>query len=230
MPIIVFIIQVLCSFFCYKTVQFICKVRIQPFSFALPINLVLPVSVSVLNALANLHQMDNCLLNKQIETTRYIFWNVHYNIFDMNQPSYYGLVILWLVTFVSQLIVTNHIWYNWHDRLAPSDHLFTTPFYASALLDQSLMLNRKLVESSPLKNKATNDGDGKGEPSIKIYACATVWHETEDELLQMIKSIMRMDKDQCERLLAIKHLEVDPQTVDYYEFESKYRLKHFLFY
>lgn len=48
-----------------------------------------------------------------------------------------------------------------------------------------------------------------------------MWHETKDEMMEFLKSIMRMDEDQCARRVAQKYLRiVDP---DYYEFESKFR-------
>jgi chitin synthase len=45
-----------------------------------------------------------------------------------------------------------------------------------------------------------------------------MWHETPDEMKQMLKSLFRMDSDQAARRHAQKHLGVvDP---DYYEFEG----------
>ncbi|KAK6044814.1 hypothetical protein COOONC_17681, partial [Cooperia oncophora] len=38
----------------------------------------------------------------------------------------------------------------------------------------------------------------------KIYACATMWHETTHEMTCMLKSIFRMDEDQCARRNAQK--------------------------
>ena len=53
---------------------------------------------------------------------------------------------------------------------------------------------------------------------VRIYACATMWHETIEEMVQMLKSVMRMDEDQSARRNAQKYLRiVDP---DYYEFEG----------
>jgi len=52
----------------------------------------------------------------------------------------------------------------------------------------------------------------------RVYACATMWHETPNEMKTMLNSIFRMDEDQAARRNAQKYLEVvDP---DYYEFEG----------
>lgn len=59
----------------------------------------------------------------------------------------------------------------------------------------------------------------KSDNITRIYACATMWHETHEEMMEMLKSILRMDEDQCARRVAQKYLRVvDP---DYYEFESR---------
>lgn len=59
----------------------------------------------------------------------------------------------------------------------------------------------------------------KSDSITRIYACATMWHETHEEMMEMLKSILRMDEDQCARRVAQKYLRVvDP---DYYEFESR---------
>lgn len=48
-----------------------------------------------------------------------------------------------------------------------------------------------------------------------------MWHETKDEMIEFLKSILRMDEDQCARRVAQKYLRVvDP---DYYEFESRFQ-------
>ena len=45
-----------------------------------------------------------------------------------------------------------------------------------------------------------------------------MWHETRSEMMDMLKSIYRMDEDQSARRVAQKYLKVVDS--DYYEFET----------
>ena len=57
------------------------------------------------------------------------------------------------------------------------------------------------------------------ERAPKIYLCGTLWHETKNEMIQILKAIMRMDIDQSARNKARTYFNVhDP---DFYEFECK---------
>lgn len=80
------------------------------------------------------------------------------------------------------------------------------------------------------------DSASSADAITKIYACATMWHETTTEMTCMLKSIFRMDEDQCARRNAQKYLKVGPSFMhvppflgidslqvidpDYYEFEA----------
>lgn len=64
------------------------------------------------------------------------------------------------------------------------------------------------------------------DDTIKIFACATMWHEDKNEMLQMLKAVMRLDKDQWARRMAREN---DPdEETSYYEIECKYRFADIL--
>uniref|UniRef100_A0A7E4VWA1 chitin synthase n=1 Tax=Panagrellus redivivus TaxID=6233 RepID=A0A7E4VWA1_PANRE len=74
------------------------------------------------------------------------------------------------------------------------------------------------ASSSKLESGLIRDQASAADAITKIYACATMWHESPLEMTCMLKSIFRLDEDQCARRNAQKYLKViDP---DYYEFEA----------
>lgn len=48
-----------------------------------------------------------------------------------------------------------------------------------------------------------------------------MWHESRDEMLEMFKSIFRMDLDQCARKAAKDTLRSASAKNNYYDFESE---------
>lgn len=114
--------------------------------------------------------------------------------------------------------------------------------YDSIVIDQCMGMNRRRDDEPDVKPEdleeiqkekgdeyyetISNHTDGSSPKIIKnsdhitrIYACATMWHENKEEMIEFLKSILRLDEDQSARRVAQKYLRVvDP---DYYEFESK---------
>lgn len=59
--------------------------------------------------------------------------------------------------------------------------------------------------------------DKKDDDTVRIYACATMWHESRTEMLQMLKAIMRLDKDQgAHKTRKLNGADLSPA---YYEIE-----------
>ncbi len=82
--------------------------------------------------------------------------------------------------------------------------------YCGILIEQSLMMNRRRTENTDIAmadDTRNNDNQSsydsrdtaasvdtklKKDINVVIYSCATMWHETETEMLQLLKSIMRL--------------------------------------
>ncbi|KAL1124219.1 hypothetical protein AAG570_001989 [Ranatra chinensis] len=235
----VLLIQIFSAYLCYIFGKFACKIVIQGFSYAFPVNLTIPVTISILIALCGLRNDDPCIFQDYLPN--YLFFEsppVYFlNDFISKQHAW-----IWLLWLLSQTWITLHIWTPKCERLATTEKLFVRPMYDSLLIDQSLGLNRRRDDEKDVKteelaerekdpdeyyetisvhtdNSSTTPKTVKKSDSItRIYACATMWHETKDEMMEMLKSILRLDEDQCARRVAQKYLRVvDP---DYYEFET----------
>ncbi|GFR07091.1 chitin synthase chs-2 [Trichonephila clavata] len=243
-PIHIAMIQISAALICYVFAKFACKICIQGFSFAFPISLTIPVSISMLIAACGIRAEDECFFESFIP--KYLFWTCPQGNFLQEFVSD-KFAWIWLLWLLSQTWIAVHIWTPKCERLASTEKLFVNPMYVGALIDQSLAMNRRRDDEGEIKseeidleNKDDNDisqyyetisirseesssPSGKSVPVkgsdhiTRIYACATMWHETAEEMLQMLKSVLRMDEDQSARRNAQKYLRiVDP---DYYEFE-----------
>ncbi|KAL0119832.1 hypothetical protein PUN28_007929 [Cardiocondyla obscurior] len=239
-PIYVLLLQIAGAYFAYVFGKFACKILIQGFSYAFPVNLTIPVSISLLIAACGLRNNDPCFFHGTIPD--YLFYESPLPNFlnDFVSKQYAWVWLLWLL---SQTWITLHIWTPKCERLASTEKLFVVPMYDSLLIDQSMGLNRRRDDQPEVKvedlaeiEKEKGDGDyetiyeqtdGSTTPPsavkssdhvTRIYACATMWHENKEEMMEFLKSILRLDEDQCARRVAQKYLKVvDP---DYYEFET----------
>nr|XP_045601815.1 chitin synthase chs-2-like isoform X3 [Procambarus clarkii] len=241
-PVYVFLIQVLTAWLCYIFGKFACKICIQGFSFAFPVNLTIPVSISLLITACGLRFDTACSFGVIPE---YLFWECK-NGDILNDFLNNDYAWVWLFWLLSQTWITLHIWTPKCERLASTEKLFVTPMYNSLLIDQSLALNRRRDDEGDVKTEDLNlnadehenevsqyyetisihtDSSNNNASKIKssdhitrIYATATMWHENEEEMMEMLKSILRMDEDQSARRVAQKYLKI--VDLDYYEFET----------
>ncbi|RZC42525.1 chitin synthase 1, partial [Asbolus verrucosus] len=236
--IYVLLINIFASYLAYIFGKFACKIMIQGFSYAFPVNLTIPVSISLLIAACGLRNGDPCFFHDTIPS--YLFYEsptvMFLNDFISHQHAW-----IWLLWLLSQTWITLHIWTPKCERLARTEKLFVTPMYEGLLIDQSLGMNRRRDDEADVKTEdldeiqkekgdeyyetISNHTDGSSPKAVKnsdhitrIYACATMWHENKEEMIEFLKSILRLDEDQSARRVAQKYLRVvDP---DYYEFET----------
>lgn len=84
-------------------------------------------------------------------------------------------------------------------------------------------IDRKYLESNSSKEGVT-----ARDHIPQIYVCATMWHETKEELMEFLKSIMRLDEDQCARRMAMRYIQLDKNEIDkdYYDLEGELELRY----
>lgn len=92
-----------------------------------------------MNFFVNQYSKDVCFFSNIYNPFEYIFWNAHYNVFDLTKFFNWAILFLWLISFLSQVIINNHVWISSKERLAAIDKLFILPFFSSAVLEQSIM-------------------------------------------------------------------------------------------
>ncbi|CAO1376539.1 unnamed protein product [Diamesa hyperborea] len=240
-------IQVTATYVCYIFGKFACKIHIQTFSFSLPISLTVPLTVIALIVVCGLRESNTCVFHGILPD--YIFFNmpsVSFLVdFVFKQCSW--LSVLWLF---SQTWVTRNLWYPKSNRNASTEKLFVIPMYSGLIVDQSMALNRRRDDNEFKKdqvNRKITDPESLNEIDAKAFAnntkegvtdrdhipqifiCATMWHETKEELMEFLKSILRLDEDQCARRMAMKYIQLNKDEIDseYYDLESKNLMKIF---
>lgn len=125
-PLYVFLINMFASYLAYIFGKFACKIMIQGFSYAFPVNLTIPVSISLLITACGLRNGDPCFFHDTIPD--YLFFEsppaVFLNEFISHQHAW-----IWLLWLLSQTWVTIHIWTPKCERLARTEKLQVTPMY-----------------------------------------------------------------------------------------------------
>ncbi|XP_039765061.1 chitin synthase chs-2-like [Pararge aegeria] len=225
-------IQIGMAYVCYASGKFACKILIQKFSFTFALSLVGPVTVNFLIYFCGRRNADPCAFRDTIP--EYLFFDIP-PVYFLRVYITQEMVWIWLLWLISQAWITMHAWQPRCERVAATDKLFAKPWYCGPLVDQSLLLYRTKDDENELQAEDFKDIDDAGrisnassikvmtdvKPSdsiTRIYICATMWHETKDEIMEFLKSIFRLDEDQSARRVAQKYLGIiDP---DYYELEA----------
>ncbi|XP_076090328.1 chitin synthase chs-2-like [Mytilus galloprovincialis] len=222
-----------CSFVAFFMAYIACRLKLQVFSFSLACFLSTPFAVGIAmidceyNILSAFTKDSlNCQVEGSIDLYMYFIWG--------------------FILFVSIYWIARHIWSPNQERLAKMDKLFVNPLYCSILLEQHLLMNRRryvrrirkevengveLTENDSASGASVITVEENKTPLKKIppmiYACATMWHENRQEMVQLLKSLYRVDTDQYIRQKALetyislnKGEEVNTEAFEYYEFEA----------
>ncbi|XP_043072449.1 chitin synthase chs-1-like [Puntigrus tetrazona] len=86
------------------------------------------------------------------------------------------------------MLSTVYIWYLKIHRIERTQDLFVRRMYEGAFLEQSMLLNTRFEIRKKIKEKKCAKG------TIRVFLCATMWHETYDEMMKIIISMLRLDK------------------------------------
>lgn len=148
----VILIQVLASYFCYIFGKFACKILIQGFSYSFPVNLTIPIVVSVLIAACGIRIGDPCFFHGTIPD--YLFFESP-PVFRLNDFISKQMAWSWILWLLSQTWITLHIWTPKCERLATTEKLFVNPMYSGLLIDQSMALNRRRDDQADVKTEVS---------------------------------------------------------------------------
>lgn len=139
----VLLTHVASSYICYIFGKFACKIHIQTFSFSLPINLTVPLTICILIILCGLREANICVYHDILPD--YMFFHmppVHF-MFSYIFKQFAWIWVFWLL---SQSWVTRHLWNPRNLRNASTERLFVLPMYDGLIIDQSMAFNRRREE------------------------------------------------------------------------------------
>ena len=187
-PALVIVVQILCSWILYSVAKFANRCRIH-YCFAIPMTLVTPVCLFTLAPLCS-YRIDNpCAYTSSFPD--HLFFQCPA---DMKWSSWMGEdYILWMFAFISFCWISSQIWRAPNIILADTNKLFSKLYYHGLLVDTCLMLNRR-------DENIKKDEDKRLKPQI-VKGCATMWHESSEEIKVCLKSLFKMDEDYCVRKL-----------------------------
>ena len=174
-----FLTHVIVSFFTYFFAWIACA--LQSWAFVIPMFLSTPLSF--------IWYVISVEAKEIIPFTDEYFveWNLNYIVLMVA-----GL--LWISQF---LAFGSHITFQKSDSVLTNDtSLFWMPRYNSIFLEQQLILNKKTdITGSAVQTSKSKSANGKifSKDNV-IFICSTMYHETEEEMKQLLQSIRGIAK------------------------------------
>ncbi|KAM9765914.1 chitin synthase 1 [Menidia menidia] len=207
--LVLFFLQAFCSAACHWFGVVACKIHAVRMSFALPLCCTGPtvLLLGLVLFIAQAQALDGAqhgsitafceslifLSNKN--TTPVALLEVTKSICRTSLNSYYlqwpflMLALEGLCMWSGFVTCTYYVWKLKVQRIERTSQLFVRRLYESAFIDLSLLLNTKMKLP-----KAQNQESQDELQNCVIYLCATMWHETYDEMLKILTSMFRLDR------------------------------------
>uniref|UniRef100_A0A8C1EXV6 chitin synthase n=1 Tax=Cyprinus carpio carpio TaxID=630221 RepID=A0A8C1EXV6_CYPCA len=134
---------------------------------------------------------------KDVNTTPVVMLEISYSICktSLNNPNamwpFSMLALEGVCMWLGLVSCTYYVWKIKVQRIERTSQLFVRRLYESAFIDLSMLLNTKM------KAVRTANKESSGNDEVEncvIYLCATMWHETYDEMLKIMTSMFRLDR------------------------------------
>nr|XP_032836323.1 chitin synthase chs-2-like [Petromyzon marinus] len=90
-------------------------------------------------------------------------------------------------------------------RMERTRELFVRRTPQPACLVAGLLLNRRQQQQEEEEVVVLEERSNHKQERVKIYLCATMWHETKEEMTKIISSILRLDRSQPKDLNVGSH-------------------------
>ena len=183
------ITQVGASIIFYLSCSLAFKLCMRRICFALPLTLITPVSLGISLLICN---YDWLLFDGKGLRDYFVCYS-NYSHTYLVWHLVLGVSFWW----ISHLWVTNSIWNeSQKETETDSKRSFKFQYFNTSFCENSLMLDScsNLRDEENNANILANDNNNKND--TVLYICATLWHENNHEMLQLLKSIMRYDSDQ----------------------------------
>ncbi|XP_044051750.1 chitin synthase 1 [Siniperca chuatsi] len=207
--LVLFFLQAFCSAACHWFGVVACKIHAVRMSFALPVCCTGPavLLLGLILFITQAQKLDGAEHGSITEfceslvylshknTTPVVLLEITRSICRTSLNSYYlqwpfSMLALEGVCMWSGFVTcTYYVWKIKVQRIERTSQLFVRRLYESAFIDLSLLLNTKMKVP-----RARNQESQDDIQNCVIYLCATMWHETYDEMLKILTSMFRLDR------------------------------------
>ena len=187
-PFIILLLQIISTYVTYILSYYAFETRIEVSGFAIPMTLAPLAAIFLLTTACNNFTDDVCYYDNTWQSSTFFSCSDGTTFAEFINDNW-----IFILAFLSQVWISIHIWTKRSIKLAKAELVFDTPFYDALVIEQSLLLNRRMDdEKVDQENMLMHIAKG----NVTVLGCATMWHETESEMSDLLDSILRIDSHQ----------------------------------